>query len=81
MDPDRLTGPQSLLRFFHQQGVRWVVKAPDYPDPFAPALGILENEGMLRPKYSADSMAFDNIRVVGEKVPIHVVILEVVSAP
>jgi hypothetical protein len=81
MDPDRLTGPQALLQLFRQQDVRWVVKAPDYPEPFAPAFQTLEDEGKLRPRFSADASMYANFRIYGEKVPVHMVILEVASAP
>jgi hypothetical protein len=81
MDPDRLKGPQALLQLFRQQNVRWVVKAPDYPEPFAPALQTLEDEGKLRPKFSADSSSFDGYRICGERVPVHAVIMEVATAP
>ena len=81
MDPDRLTSPQKLLQFFHQQGVQWVVKAPDYPEPFTSAFQTLEDEGKLRPMFSADVSTYSAFRIYGEKVPVHVVILEVVSVP
>lgn len=81
MDPDRLKGPQSLLQLFHEQNVRWVVKGPYYPKPFASAFQTLEDEGKLRPRFSADTSGFAYFRISGAKVPVHVVILEVDSAP
>jgi 4-amino-4-deoxy-L-arabinose transferase-like glycosyltransferase len=81
MDPDRLTGTQALLQLFRQQNVRWVVKAPDYPEPFAAAFQTLEDEGKLRPMFSADASTYADFRIYGEKVPVHLVIMEVASAP
>jgi hypothetical protein len=81
VDPSRLNGPQALLQFFRQQNVRWVVKAPDYPEPIAGAFEALENEGKLRPKFSTDAWTYANFRIYRQTVPVHVVILEVASAP
>jgi hypothetical protein len=81
MDPDRLTGPQALLQLFRQQNVRWVVKAPNFPERLARDLRALEDEGKLRPVFSADASTYANFRIYGEKVPVHVVIMEVASAP
>jgi hypothetical protein len=81
MDPDRLASPPELLQFLRQQNVRWVVKAPNYPEPLARAFQTLEEEGNLRPRFSADASTYAGFRIYGEKVPMRVVILEVASAP
>jgi hypothetical protein len=57
------------------------VKAPDYPEPIAGAFQALENEGKLRPRFTADAWTYANFRIYRQTVPVHVVILEVASAP
>jgi len=81
MDPGQLKDPQALLQLLCQQNVRWIVKAPDYPQPFAAVFQSLEDEGKLRPRFSSDASMYAGFRIYGEKVPVHVVILEVASAP
>jgi hypothetical protein len=81
MNPGKLKGPQALLQLLRQQNVRWVVKAPDYPLPFARSFQTLEDEGKLRPRFSSDASMYAGFRIYGEKVPVHAVILEVASAP
>jgi hypothetical protein len=81
MNPDRLADPQALLQLLRQQDVRWVVKTPNYPEPLARAFQALEDEGKLRPMFSADASMHTHFRFYGNKVPVHVVILEVASSP
>jgi hypothetical protein len=81
MDPDRLASPQGLLDLFRQENIRWIVKAPDYPAPFAPAFQTLEDQGKLRPRFSTDTSTYPDFRIYGEKAPVHVVILEVTPTP
>jgi len=81
MDPDRLASFQELLQLLHRQNVRWVVMASSYPEPLAQSFQALEDEGNLRPKFSADASTYARFRIYGEKVPMHVVILEVASTP
>ena len=81
MDPDRLTSPQALLQLFQEQNIRWVVKTPDYPEPFVADFQALEDEGKLHSRFSTDVSTYSGFRIAGKKVPIHVVILEVASAP
>ena len=78
MDPDRLADSQKLLDFLHQKDVRWLVKAPDYPEPFARSFQALEDQGKLRQVYSADVSTFTGFRIYGQRVPVRVTILEVV---
>jgi hypothetical protein len=80
MDPDRIRDPQKLLSLLRHQNVRWVAKAPDYPKPLAGAFQTLEDEGKLRPVFSADVSTFTNFRIYDERVPVRVVILAVDSA-
>ena len=79
MDPDRITDSQKLLDFLHRQNIRWVVRAPDYPEPFAGAFQRLEDEGSLRPVSSTDVSTFTGFRVYGQRVPVRVTILEVLA--
>jgi hypothetical protein len=81
MDPDRLGSSQALLQFLRRQNVRWVVKSPDYPKPLAPAFQALEDEGKLLPRFSEEASTYTHFRIYGEKVPVHLVVLELASAP
>jgi hypothetical protein len=57
-----------------------VVKASDYPGRLAPDFQALEEDGHLRPMFSADVSTFAGFRIYGAKLPLRVVILEVVPA-
>jgi hypothetical protein len=77
MDPERIAEPEKLLDFFRQENIRWIAKAPGYPEPLARAFQALEDEGKLRPRFSADVSTFAGFRIYGQRVPVRVVILEV----
>lgn len=80
MDPDRIVDSRELLNFLHGKNVRWVVKAPDYPSPLAASFQVLEDEGKLRPLFSADVPTFEGFRIYGRRISVRVVILEVASS-
>ena len=78
MNPNLYQQPDQLLRLFKQLGVRWVVKAPHYPDPLNGPLERLEAEGWLQPIAATEVETFaGHSRIVGAKTKIHVVILKV----
>jgi hypothetical protein len=54
MDPATCGSSSGLLRALQKQNVRWVVRAPDYPDALARPFQELESEGKLVPIASAD---------------------------
>ena len=76
MDPAVLKSPQALTALLCEQNVRWVVKAPDYPAPLARAFQALEDQGKLRPAFSADTSTYTGFRTYRERIPVHVIILE-----
>jgi hypothetical protein len=80
MDPVRVAQPRALLDLLHCENIRWVVKAPDYPEPLAPAFQALEDQGRLRPEFSADISTFSGFRIYGRRTTVRVVILKVASA-
>jgi len=80
MNPAAVAEPQKLLDLLHQENIRWVVKTPNFPEPVAPAFQMLEEQGKLRPVYSAEFPTFTGFRIYGQKVSVRVVILEVASA-
>jgi hypothetical protein len=76
MNPDKLSEPHSLLLFLRQENIRWIVKLPDYPEPFAPSFQALEREGELRLVASADVPAFTGFRFYGQRARVKLIILE-----
>jgi hypothetical protein len=80
MDPEHIAEPEKLVDFFRQENIRWVAKAPGYPEPLARAFQTLEDEGKLRPRFSADVSTFAGFRIYGQRVTVRLVILEVASA-
>jgi len=79
MDPGSISNSQRLLDFLHRENIRWIVRAPDYPEPFTAAFQTLEDEGNLRPVFSADISTFAGFRIYGRKTSVQVLILEVAS--
>lgn len=80
MDPARIPDSDTLFDFLQKRNIHWVVKSPDYPEPFARSFLALEDQGKLRQVSSADVSTFTGFRVYGQRIPVHVTILEVVSA-
>jgi len=81
MNPDKLAQPSLILRFLRQENIRWIVKVADYPQPFAPALQMLEREGELRTIASTDVPIFTGFRLYRQKGWAKVVILELQPGP
>jgi Dolichyl-phosphate-mannose-protein mannosyltransferase len=78
MNPDRLSEANSLLQFLCHENIRWVVKAPKYPEPLVSSFQVLEERGELRPVTSTDVSSFSNFRMYGQRAQTKLVILEVV---
>lgn len=57
-NPDDLTNPQALLTFLKEHDIRWVAKAPDYPEALAGVLEESEKEGILVPETHTDILVF-----------------------
>jgi len=77
MDPQRVEQPQQLLDLLRRENIRWVVKAPDYPEALAQTFRALEDEGQLRPVSSTEVWTFAGFRIYEKRVPVEVTILEV----
>ena len=79
MDPDRYRTPQQLLDLFRQLGVRWVLKAPAYPEPVASAFAQLEAQGRFRAAASEEIEVLHGWRIGGTREPARAVLLQVVD--
>jgi hypothetical protein len=79
IDPERLQTPEEWQGMFHEKGIRWVVRAPDFPGPIADPLNALELEGKLVAIARADVPDFAGLRILGERRTRPVVILEVIE--
>jgi hypothetical protein len=77
VDPAQLKNDADWGELFHREGIRWVVKSPEYPAAIRGQLEQMETNGELVPIASAqvEDFAGNRIRDIREKVP--VVILEV----
>ncbi len=80
MNPDHLRKPEQLLGLCRELGVRWIVKAPDYPPELAPVFENLEATGRIHPVAETTVEAFSGWRMYGRREPIRVVILEIAEA-
>ena len=77
VNPEKLSTQRELSQFLRQENIRWVVKAPDYPESLAQAFQGLEKQGYLRPISTADVSTSAGFRMYGEKVSIRVTLLQV----
>jgi Dolichyl-phosphate-mannose-protein mannosyltransferase len=80
MNPDQLRKPEELLGLCRTVGVKWIVKAPDYPPELAPVFENLETTGRIRPVAETIVEGFSGWRMYGQRKPIRVVILEIAEA-
>jgi hypothetical protein len=80
VNPDVLTSPQALLAFLKEQNIRWVVKAPDYPNALAGVFQESEEQGILVPETQAEVLVFTgNSRSLNNRQKIPLVLLRVVG--
>jgi uncharacterized protein DUF1420 len=63
VDPERLTTSQAWREFFRWYHIRWVVRAPDYPEEIAAPLEQLERDGTLVLLASKDVSIFQGMRI------------------
>ncbi|MGB2899203.1 MAG: DUF1420 family protein [Candidatus Acidiferrum sp.] len=67
VDPAVLRDAQSWQRFFREQRIAWVLRAPEYPKRLAPALLELESESVLVPFAEREVSDFDGNRLQGQR--------------
>src|ERR1700687_1911994 len=77
IDPQRYASAEAWNALFQAENIRWVVRAPDYPQAVAAPLQQLESEGRLVPVARADVSNFDGMRLSGARKTAPVVILRV----
>ncbi|HXT26064.1 MAG TPA: DUF1420 family protein [Candidatus Eisenbacteria bacterium] len=73
--PTGLASNQQWLDFFSRRHIRWVVKAPVYPDELAAALTRLEGDGILRPCATGTVQSIQGFRINGQFVSEPIAIL------
>jgi hypothetical protein len=79
MNPAALTDPQTLLAFLKEQGITWVVKSPEYPEPLAKVFEECEKEGLLVPEKRTETETLSgSSRIYNIRTNIHVTLLRVV---
>ena len=67
VDPAVLHDAQSWQRFFREQRIAWVLRAPEYPKILAPALLELESQRVLVPFVEKEVSDFDGNRQQGQR--------------
>jgi len=78
VDPNQLPDSQAVLHFLHQNGIRWVVKAPDYPPAIAAAFEECEKQSGLVAETSAEvNNLSGSSRTLDVRIKIRVVLLSV----
>jgi len=77
VNPDRYQAPEQWMRLFRQLGVRWVVKAPDFPVPLRGVFEQMEADGLLQPIVLGNLETFEGWRISRTRVRVRVVIYQV----
>jgi hypothetical protein len=77
IDPDRLTTPETWREFLRRSRIRWVVRAPEYPEDIAAPLEKLERDGALTPFAREDVTTFEGMRILGIRKTVAAIILQV----
>jgi hypothetical protein len=77
VDPVRLGTAEAWRAFLQQNKIRWVVRAPDYPEVIAAPLRQLETEGKLVPYAQGEVSDFVGMRLQGVQVLVPITILRV----
>ena len=77
-NPDILTSPQALLAFLKEHDIRWVAKAPGYPEALAAVFEESEKEGILVPEKQTDILVFaGNSRLLNNRQRSELILLRV----
>jgi hypothetical protein len=76
MDPSKLQTPQDWRELFQKEGIRWVVRSPEYPPAIAGGLRELEEQGDLVPILQGVVSDFQGMRIAGRLESVPIVILE-----
>jgi hypothetical protein len=77
-NPADLTTPQALQAFLKQQGIAWVVKSPEYPEPLGALFEECEKEGLLIPEAQTETQTlYGSSRTYNLRAKVPVVILRV----
>ena len=77
VDPQRLNSPEAWKTFLQTQGIRWVVRAPDYPPTIAARLQQLELSGDLVPIAQGEVNSVEGMRIFGVHKTVSIVVLQV----
>ena len=77
VDPDRLTSPEIWRDFLRRNHIRWVVRAPNYPQEIAGALEQLERDGGLVPVARQDVSIFQGMRILGIRQTVPAIVFRV----
>jgi len=77
VDPARLGTAEAWREFLQQNKIRWVVRAPDYPEVVAAPLRQLETEGKLLPYAQGQVSDFEGMRLQSVLVQVPIAILRV----
>jgi hypothetical protein len=80
MNPAVLKDPQILLAFLKAQGIAWVVKSPEYPEPLAKVFEECEDEGVLVPEARTETETLSgSSRVYNLRLKVPVVLMRVAN--
>ena len=77
VDPQRLRTAGEWQAFFHQNGIRWVVRSPEYPASLAASLNQLEAIGLLIPVARGEVLELSGMRILNQRRVLPIVILNV----
>jgi hypothetical protein len=79
IDPDRLRTPRDWEVFFQREGIRFVVRSPEYPAAIRAPLAEMEAKGDLVPVAQLVVQDFEGMRIEGKRAERPVIIFKVRS--
>jgi hypothetical protein len=77
IDPSKFQTTEEWKKLFKNEGIRWVVRSPEYPPEIASSLQELEAHGELEPFAETTVSDFQSARISGERKLLRVVIFRV----